>query len=232
MLKEYWKDIAGYEGLYQVSDKGNVRSVDRWLNAKGDGKRLWKGVMLKPIKRSDDYLYVGLSRNSVLKPTHVAILVAKAFPQICGEWFEGAQVDHINTDRTDNRAVNIRVCTHLQNCNNELTKRKMSEAKKGENNPWYGKHRSEETKRKISEARKGKFTGEKNPNWGKFGAEHNRSKPVLQYSKDGSRLIKEWDCAADAERVLKINNSCISRCCSGKLKSAGGYEWRYKKEAG
>ena len=77
-------------------------------------------------------------------------------------------VDHINTDRLDNRAENLRWVTQKENCNNSLSRKHMSEARKGK----PGKPHSEETKRKISEALKGKpnnFTG-------KHHSEESRSK--------------------------------------------------------
>ena len=54
-----------------------------------------------------------------------------------------------------------------------------------------------------------------------------RSIPILQFSKDGA-LIKEWHSLADAHRKLGIAHQNICACCQGKLKSAGGFRWRYK----
>jgi group I intron endonuclease len=84
-------------------------------------------------------------------------------------------------------------------------KRKISEAQKGENNPMYGKHLSDETKQKISEAKK---------------------IPVYQYTKNGE-LVGIWKSATDASEELGINQSHISACCHGKVKSAGGYIWSF-----
>lgn len=105
----------------------------------------------------------------------------------------------------------------------EETKKKLSEAQKGEKNHMYEKHHSEETRRKMSEAQK----GEKSHMYGKTGEKHPSSKPVNQIDKKTGQVIKTWTCTAEVQRVLGISNSNISRCCRGKLKSAGGYVWKY-----
>ena len=94
----------------------------------------------------------------------------------------------------------------------EGTKKKMSEAKSGENNPFYGKCHTEEVKKKISESHKGKINAP--------------TKSVLQYSKTGE-FIAEYPSTHEAERQTGCNQSHICRCCKGKLKSTGGYIWRY-----
>lgn len=101
----------------------------------------------------------------------------------------------------------------------ENTKKKMSES-------HIGKHLSEETKMKISKAN----AGNNHPFFGKHHTEEyrkNKSKPILQYTKDGE-LLKEWFGAKEVERVLGIYQGNITKCCQGKLKSAGGFVWRYK----
>ena len=87
------------------------------------------------------------------------------------------------------------------------TKNKLSEAKKGKNNPMYGKKQSEHTIRKRSEANK---------------------KPIVQYNKNGE-FIKEWPSGKDATDGLGIDPSSITRACKGKVKSAGGFRWKYKE---
>lgn len=56
------------------------------------------------------------------------------------------------------------------------------------------------------------------------------SKKTIQYDINGN-FIKEWNCVRDIERQLKISNESISRCCTGKTKTAGGYKWKYKTSA-
>ena len=52
------------------------------------------------------------------------------------------------------------------------------------------------------------------------------SKPVLQFTKDGE-FIKKWKSATQIQRELGFYGTNITRCCKGKLKSAGGYKWHY-----
>ena len=79
MKKEIWKDIEGYEGLYEVSNFGNVRSVDRIVTCSNGKKRLRKGRILKPAKQKNGYLFCILYKNSKPKLCKVHRLVAAAF---------------------------------------------------------------------------------------------------------------------------------------------------------
>lgn len=85
----------------------------------------------------------------------------------------------------------------------------------GKNNPAYGKPISEDARSKMSAARLGK-TGALCPN----------SKRVFQYTKN-MEMIAEYVSATEASAAVGINNSNISACCNGKIKSSGGYIWRY-----
>ena len=98
----------------------------------------------------------------------------------------------------------------------ENSRRKMSKSMSGENHPRFGTHWSEEGKRKLSDALKGIGVGEDNP----------RASIILQYDKNGN-LIKIWRYIKLASKELKINASDISACAKGRLKSAGGYCWKY-----
>ena len=90
----------------------------------------------------------------------------------------------------------------------EETKRKISESMTGEKAYWYGKHLSDETRRKMSESK------------GVNG--------ILQYSKTGE-FIAEYPSTMEAERHTGCSHGHICECCKGKLKSTGGYIWRYKE---
>ena len=125
---EIWKDIEGYEGLYQISNMGNVKSLNY--------NRTGKEKILKSGKNKDNYLRVCLYKNGKQKKCLVHRLVAEVFiPRIEGKEF----VDHINGIRDDNRIDNLRWCTHQENDNFPLSIKHRSEAQKGEKHPMFGK---------------------------------------------------------------------------------------------
>lgn len=101
---ENWKDVTGYEGLYQVSDQGNVRSLN-WRGSKGT-KNLW----LKPHNKG--YLQVELAKNGVRKTFTVHRLVANAFVPNPDKL---PVINHIDEDKQNNRAENLEWCTHKRN---------------------------------------------------------------------------------------------------------------------
>lgn len=103
---EIWKDIEGYEGLYQVSNLGRVKSLPKW-GAKG-------GIM-RPSHNKKGYLQICLTKDKIKTMFLVHRLVAFAFPDICGKWFEGAEINHKNMRRDDNRAENLEWISHAAN---------------------------------------------------------------------------------------------------------------------
>ena len=121
--KEIWKDIKGFEGIYQVSNLGRVKSLER-IDALGH--RL-KEKILKPHPNGNGYYNVGLCKNSVRKFYQVHRLVYEAFN---GQIPEGLQVNHINEIKTDNRLENLNLMTPKENCNygsrNERRAKKQS----------------------------------------------------------------------------------------------------------
>ncbi|MFR8641532.1 MAG: NUMOD4 domain-containing protein [Phocaeicola vulgatus] len=78
-MEEIWKDVKGYEELYQVSNYGQIRSVDGTVGYRYKGKqRIYKGRMLKQVVRNG-YLSVSLSKENKLKQKNIHRLVAEAF---------------------------------------------------------------------------------------------------------------------------------------------------------
>lgn len=117
---ETWKDVVGYEGLYQVSDEGNVRSLN--YNHTNKVKEL------SLVEAKDGYLVVCLHKNGTQKEGKVHRLVAEAFipnPQ------NKPCIDHRNGDNQDNNVCNLRWVTSLENNNNPITKARMKGIQNG-----------------------------------------------------------------------------------------------------
>jgi len=97
---EEFRDIPGYEGLYQISNLGRVKSF-----------HFKKETILIPIKST--YLMINLSKNKKIKTFLIHRLMMLTFNPDCN--FEGAVVNHRNGIKTDNRLDNLEWCTQLQN---------------------------------------------------------------------------------------------------------------------
>lgn len=114
-MEEIWKDIDGYEGLYQVSNHGNVKSVDRHVRQKssnGEQVRIIRGRLLKQRIQNNGYYIVWLCKNGVSKVFTVHRLVANAFiPNLSNK----KDVNHKNGVKTDNGVYNLEWCSRSEN---------------------------------------------------------------------------------------------------------------------
>ena len=112
---EIWKDIKGYEGLYQVSSLGNVRSLDTMINCKGAkniDKHLRKGKVLKKYIGTSGYYTINLSKNSKIKVYRVHRLIANAFiPNINNL----PLINHKDGNKLNNNINNLEWCTYAYN---------------------------------------------------------------------------------------------------------------------
>ena len=112
-MSELWQDVYGYEDFYEVSSEGRVRSKGRFVNGNG-GSSFWKdGRILKPQTRKHGYLGVWLYTGESKKQVSVHRLVAEAF---CSREDGQTEVNHLNEDKQDNRAINLAWCTKSENC--------------------------------------------------------------------------------------------------------------------
>lgn len=111
MKEEIWRDIPGYEGLYQASNLGRVRSLDREVKHNYGGVAVKKGKILTP---RHERAQVTLNKDGIRSYYLVSRLVYSAF---YGPIPEGMQVNHISEDFTDDRLENLNLMTPKENTN-------------------------------------------------------------------------------------------------------------------
>lgn len=108
MTTEQWRAVVGYEGAYEVSDLGRVRSLNRVT----DRGRKWRGRVMTTTALQNAYLVVTLWRNGSQRTPLVHRLVLEAF---VGPAPESHEARHVNGDRADNRLTNLSWGTHSEN---------------------------------------------------------------------------------------------------------------------
>lgn len=191
LFSEIWKPVKGFEGLYEVSNKGNVRSLDRHLML-GNRYCLLKGKPIKPYLTPKGYLRTELYKGKQVKKYFVHRLVAEAFIPNPSNL---PCIDHINTIRDDNRVENLRWCTHKENSNNPLTIEHASI-----------KNWTEEIKKKML------ATKRKNQS---IGCEVS----VYYIDEQGKKI--SFKSMMEAERQTNVPHSYISRSIAKKVPTLG-----------
>ena len=221
-MEEIWKDIPDYEGLYQVSNMGNVRSLDRYVKQHSGYKQFKKGKVLTLHLNSDGHLIASLSINNTPKQIGIHRLLAMAFIPI-PERLKDYNLDELIVHHKDFIPQNNDIDNLIW-----LTKKEHDKLH----------HESEETRRKISIALKGRvFSEERRRRMAdarrgcKHTPEHTAkqaaacSLPVEGYDMNGNVVI-----TFSSVREGKRNGfSHISACCRGKRKRDKGLYWRYVK---
>lgn len=218
MEEEIWKDIAGYEGYYQVSNLGRVKRLPTCVRASYGSKQFRSSHILR-YKESRGYNAVCLSKNGEdEKYLRVGRLVAMAFipnPENL------PQVNHKDCNRRNDRADNLEWCTAKYNNNYAEHNKKLSEAAKRRFKDPIQYALLVERVRRICQ----------DPVWKarQRAAQLNNSnsKAVNMLDMKGN-YIKTFPSLAEANRQTGIPSQNIGRCCKGGLNYAGGYKWEYK----
>lgn len=184
-MVEVWRTVPGL--VYQVSNQNG------WRQPLKNGFRYSKGRLIH------GYRVMSLGRG---KTIGYHVCVAKAFPEICGEWFEGCHVHHKDFNPLHNTPDNLIVLSA-----SEHTKLHYQ----------FQPDSFKKPSKKRSESIKKALTGKKYPE---------KRIPILQYTIDGV-FVKEWESVCEVKNAgYSPGNVCW--CCRGKLKTAYGFKWSYK----
>lgn len=133
-MTEIWKPVKDFEGYYEVSDQGRVRSVDRFVLDKGGRLQFKKGTIMKYRPDRQGYLVIALCRNRHYLHKCVHTLVAEAFIPNPDNL---PQVNHKDEDKSNNVVTNLEWCTSKYNANYGNRNQKVIETniKNGRYNP-------------------------------------------------------------------------------------------------
>lgn len=204
MSEEVWKDIYifkndevyDYRNLYQISNKGQIKSLH-------NGKE----KILKQYTNNKGYYMIDLHKNGSVKKFTVHFLVASMFIL---NTENKEEIDHIDTNKSNNNVENLRWVTRQENLSNEVSKTKH---KKAMSNRMF----TDEWKENIGKAVKGK----NNP----------RAKKVAQYDLNGN-LIKIWDYIKEVAIDLDISYWGLKETLNNGRKNNiyKGFIWKYYKE--
>lgn len=178
-MKEIWKDIPGYESLYQANNYGEIKSFPRKYSIHK------KPFIMKQRNNYKGYAVVTLCKNGIQKNKIVHRLIAQTFIPNPNNL---PQVNHKDGNKQNNNVNNLEWC---DNSYNQLHANRM-----GLN------------KNRIKRVREVCF------------------KPVIQYDLDGNE-IGRYSSLREASSKTGCNYKAMSLCALGKIKTSGGYKWKY-----
>lgn len=200
-MEEIWKDITGYEGYYQVSNLGRVRSLKRSWAVTNQYNVLFRSCtkekIIKPILFNTGYLYVSLSKNNIKKNIAIHRLVAEAF---IPNFDDFPMVNHIDGNKQNNNVNNLEWCTY--------------------------KHNSQHA---YSIGLVNHYSGETSPMYGVKGKDHPISKAVYKCDKQ-ENILERFDTVKEASESIGVKMCNISECCHGTQKTSGGFVWRFAND--
>lgn len=123
MVEEIWKDIPGYEGIYQVSNLGNVKSLQMYAT----GGYIRRDKLLKPCNNGNGYFSVFLRKNGKKHAKYIHRLVGEAFIDNPNKF---RCINHKDENKSNNRVENLEWCTHKYNNNYGSHREKLSKSKR------------------------------------------------------------------------------------------------------
>ena len=207
---EKWRPIPRFNGTIEASNIGCIRSLNH-LGEDGYTRILAQN-------NRNGYLRVKI------KGTYYGVhnLVWEAFH---GEIPVGMEIDHRNSVPSDNRLLNLRICTHKENMQNQFTLEKIRNGqKKKMEDPEYRKRHYENLDKLNSDP----IMKEHIRRIKAIECKERCSKKVNQYDLNGN-FIREWNSLSDVNRELGYSLASLSECCNGTRNKAYNCIWSYEK---
>lgn len=239
---ETWKDIKGYEGKYQVSNKGRIKSLSRAIPHLGSFRIIPERIMTQHVSSTNGYYMVSLCKDNKYEWMLVHRIVATAFIPNPNNF---PYINHKDEIKTHNNVENLEWCTPSYNMNYSNVREKQIDAisKEVEQYDFDGKF----IKRYKNCCEAGKeldvhpsvirrcCTGEigstkgfiwKYTNEVKKRNTKPRLRRVCQYDTNGN-MVKLWASIKEAADALGCNCSGIISCCKGRRNKCNNYKWMY-----
>lgn len=222
-MEEIWKDIKNYEGLYQISNFGNVKSFDRYVIDIYKTQFI-KGKNIKPFNNGNGYMVVSLAKNGKRKNKYIHRLVAEAFLK---NYNNNLTINHKDFNRKNNKYDNLEVVTQKENIMYSFKKGRYNEAWK-----QNATNRKENAIKKVNDNSKEILKLFDNGKGIDFISRklHLKYDNVANYIKTKRKTIIE--CIETREQFNNIkeanekyNVTTIGDVLNGRQKIAAGYHW-------
>lgn len=197
-MSEIWKDIPGFEGLYQVSNLGRVKSLPR--GKQWPYRRTHNNIRKPRVKNG--YYQVNLSKENKVKWLSVHRLVALAFIPNPDNL---PCINHRDENRLNNSIENLEWCSYAYNANYGTARQRQIESMKRNDPLNIRAQKSLETRARNNMP--------------------NARRKVVQMDSSGC-VMRVFNSIADAGRQ-GYDRASITYCCQGKRKTTGGYKWKY-----
>lgn len=253
---EIWEDVVNYEGIYEVSNRGRVRSVDRVVITKNGRECKYKGKMISMPPNQDGYPTFNLCYQGKIKPVKTHRIVAEAFIPNPNNYTE---INHIDENKANNEVSNLEWCTRKHNMNHgtglqrsfnhpnsvrriEKSKRPVTgiNLKTDECVYYESAHKAEEygfKRKNVQGAACGKDASYKGYIW--FYTDEMTEKLVQEKRDrlnrnvlkldDNNQILNVFSSMTEAGRAVGLDPSNISRAISTGRKASGFY-WKKQQD--